>query len=239
MPTSYMERSMSQFGDIAAQIARGVRTSQEKKKRDRIAQELAAQYGLQGVDDMDELKLALEMERANADKRHKEALIQRALREPQGRNGTSALNADGTPPDPIFKDGMVWNGRHWVKAPNTTTNSRETFNALDREVKAVTGAPLSKWTTATNKRVEDGMFKAKSGSDELAISEDLYNKFLGRYNKIQNGVDPNASALATPVKPQVTPIPGAPIKVTTKAERDALPPGTRYIAPDGTVKIKQ
>ena len=51
-----------------------------------------------------------------------------------------------------------------------------------------------------------------------------------------------APAAAAPAAPAPTAAPGTaanPVKVTTKEERDALAPGTVYVAPDGSVRTKE
>lgn len=48
-----------------------------------------------------------------------------------------------------------------------------------------------------------------------------------------------APAFSEVVNTALGPAPGAPVAVRTKAERDALPPGTQYIGPDGQTYIKK
>ena len=248
MPTSYMERSMSQFGDIAAQIAKGVRTSQEKKKRNRIAQELAAQYGLHGVDDMDELKLALEMERANADKRHKEALIQRALREPQGNAAASRYieTPEGTmtaaewarirdarakqenqlAPGSPGPAGMIWTGQSFQEAPEEYTKQQTKAQQLQAEIarlEAAADAGNEYWGPERLGIGTPSSAQAKARRAELeAVQKALQPSTAADIYKSKTGVDPNASALAAPVKPQMPTTGSHEVRRRTKDGRIAI-----------------
>jgi hypothetical protein len=53
----------------------------------------------------------------------------------------------------------------------------------------------------------------------------------------QQGV--TRTAATPPVSPGSAGAAGRPVKVTSPQERDALPPGTPYIAPDGSLRTKQ
>jgi hypothetical protein len=67
------------------------------------------------------------------------------------------------------------------------------------------------------------------------ISTDRMNQIRGRtYFKPQGGMS------AQPAPPPATQSSaGGPVRVNSPQERDALPPGTQYVAPDGSVRTKQ
>lgn len=83
------------------------------------------------------------------------------------------------------------------------------------------------------KKAQDSLAAAASDPDPLAkqraqINLDGVTREIGRL------------PAARPVSLAQARTPGTgPVKVTTQAQRDALPKGTSYIAPDGTTRIKQ
>jgi hypothetical protein len=91
--------------------------------------------------------------------------------------------------------------------PTTTTG--DTWELLDKDTHAVSGAHLGDWNSATNHRIEGDEFVADNptAGGTLRLPVPVYQKFLDRFNALQNGT-PAALPGNPPPGPPVTPSSG-------------------------------
>jgi hypothetical protein len=157
----------------------------------------------------------------------------------------------------IAKEGsQAWNDAQALRAQLADVENRAreaaarkaTFDkALDEMTERVRTRPgLS---TATPSTAAPSRSQSERESDRL----DILNRELEKARASGNAADvaalereiaraggaptaPQARSLAAAQRPQQT---GQPPRISTAAERDALPPGTRYVAPNGKIYIKQ
>lgn len=128
-----------------------------------------------------------------------------------------ATMADGTPIPGMVK---FWSGKSW-----------QTRNVHDKDAwKAMTPSQqisgLGKLISVSKGIAEGGL----STPEEVKKAHDDMLKYTAELADLMHK-HPNAAA--------ATPATTGPVSVKNKAERDALPPGTSYIGPDGQTYIKQ
>lgn len=116
-------------------------------------------------------------------------------------------------------------------------------NAVRHELfgSALTATEQSAWNAAdiNNTMRPDAIQK------NLKIQQDIVEKGIARKASAltEQGYSKEVISKAYGVKPEslteATQMPGAPSRVSTKAQYDALKPGTAYVAPDGQTRIKR
>lgn len=96
-----------------------------------------------------------------------------------------------------------------------------------------------------NKAVDGRLLDGDQRKDFLARAEQLYQANAGQYRKLADqytglargsGADPSRVVLDLGFDQQAG---AAPPRVTTEADYNALPPGSQYVAPDGSVRRKK
>lgn len=199
----------------------------------------------------DVLYRALLNDQQNKQQKVDSSYWQNKVRETQiKRNEAQArkFEADADAPDnriPI----QLPDGRTAMVTPNeaaryydrrTTKQSGDSWTKLDRDVFATSGRHLSDWNAATNKRIEDGQFKADlPDGSTITMGTEMYQGALNRYHALE-GKSP-ANVLPSPDLPpeaQSSSVPDTTPRPSSKADYDALPPGVLYYAPDGKLRRK-
>lgn len=87
----------------------------------------------------------------------------------------------------------------------------------------------------------------EQAADELSkfirdkdVPQGVWYDPLGFKRKAVKTYDPGSDeSVAKPAKTTAAPTSSGPVKINSPAERDALKPGTQYVAPDGTVRTRQ
>lgn len=108
------------------------------------------------------------------------------------------------------------------------------YNMTDDELKATRNR------LASLEREYDRVYRQAAGKPDPELPGDirfdkgLIGQGMGAFRPGQT--PPPASDNRAPVSDNRG---GSPVSVTTQQERDALPPGTRYVGPDGVTRIKQ
>lgn len=108
------------------------------------------------------------------------------------------------------------------------------YNMTDEELKA------TRDKLARLEREYDRVYRQAAGKPDPELPGDirfdkgLVGQGMGAFRPGQT--PPPASDNRAPVSDNRG---GSPVSVTTQQERDALPPGTRYVGPDGVTRIKQ
>lgn len=112
--------------------------------------------------------------------------------------------------------------------------SADSYDTNDEELKAARNK------LARLEREYDRVYRQAAGKPDPELPGDirfdkgLVGQGMGAFRPGQT--PPPASDNRAPVSDNRG---GSPVSVTTQQERDALPPGTRYVGPDGVTRIKQ
>jgi hypothetical protein len=205
---------------------------------------------------MIEYELMRDKERRELDRAIAEARIQGA----ESRRSRSTPYVD-TPYGPMTP--KQWAAEERLRSRPTRQSStpeekalRSMTNKLNEDVIAETGLTLDDIPKVRNQRLVNPDGTPFDNSDPLAVGEpifagevpmpdgtvrafqlpkkkadELINRFDGARRYRESIGLPPVSVNGESVD--------APVRVNSKEERDALPAGTRYIAPDGSIKIKR
>ena len=254
------ERWEAQMGNSIAEIARAMGEKKRKREMDLIAQEVAEQYGLEGIDSAEELKMALTLRSSDMERQLKNAQIQRALREPP------PVDEEGLTPYQRRQLELSAKREERLSQPRARTmtplqelqaeklrrelaaevagqsaDSDPAIAAIDEQIAKAREAiakgnrrpgpdAFNDWTAKTFPKI---------GGVEPTY-EDQLSELNTRKRKLTNGAEPNAAPYAQPVRPQVAApkIPADAIVVDTPEEAEQLPPGTVFYTPDGRRKVR-
>ena len=234
------ERWEAQMGNSIAEIARAMGEKKRKREMDLIAQEVAEQYGLEGIDSAEELKMAMALQEFISNRDYKKAMADAAKN--KGTSGPGyvqteygmmtpyqaaslSMRAPEQPenPDPL---GLIWNGKQYVKAPEEYIEKQKKIPEIEAEV-----AELQAHVDAKNEHIgPDWLGLGASSSSQL-------KKKQAERDALKKSLTPVASPnrALTIYKSKVPP--GA-VVAKTPEEAEQLPPGTVFYTPDGRRKVR-
>ena len=212
MPTTYTERWANNMADIAGQIGKSMAEKKRKREMDLIAQEVAEQYGLEGIDSAEELKMALTLRSSDMERQLKQAQIQRALREPP------PVDEEGLTPYQRRQLELSSRREERLSQPRARTmtplqelQAEKLKRELAAEVAAQTSEPLPEEVTKLDAKIQANNVEIAKGNKYRGwdwLEENIAKKFpsaVTTYKDYNKGFQAERDVLAAKPTQTVTP----------------------------------